>query len=65
MDDVLIEAILKIANDKNVIQRLEPHIAFPMKVEEWQVKRILEAVRLLKEEYGVFKRSQSHHQHNE
>jgi len=46
-----VESLVKIANLPSVIKRIEPNIAFPMKVEEWQVRRILEAQILFKEEY--------------
>jgi hypothetical protein len=51
IDDKILDGILKIANDPNLIKRLEPNIMQPFKVEKWQVVRIMEAVNLLQKEW--------------
>jgi hypothetical protein len=56
-DDCIIEAIVKIANHEKVIKELEPHVAFPMKVEAWQVKRILKAQELLQNEWDKLRKT--------
>ncbi len=49
-----IDALVKIANSVGVIKELESHIAFPMKVETWQVRRILRAQELLQNEWEIY-----------
>jgi hypothetical protein len=50
MTDNLVESITLIANHPSVIKHLESHVAFPMKIEEWMVKRVLLAITLFYEE---------------
>ncbi len=50
-DDAIIEAILKIANDKNFIKLVESHVAFPLVLDRWAVERTLGAIELLQEEW--------------
>jgi len=56
-DDCIIEAIVKIANHDKVIKDLESHVAFPMKIEAWQVRRILKAQELLQNEWNELQRT--------
>jgi len=50
MTDYLITKLTEIANHPNVIKTLESHVAFPLKVETWQTRRILYAVMLIWDE---------------
>ena len=51
IDDAVIEAIIKISNDKNLINRLEPNLSLHLKIQRWMVLRIMEAQRLLNEQW--------------
>jgi hypothetical protein len=48
-DDDKIEAIVELGNSPEVIKLCEPQICFPLTLQAWMVKRILEALKLLKE----------------
>ncbi|MFA5036702.1 MAG: hypothetical protein WC479_05950 [Candidatus Izemoplasmatales bacterium] len=50
-EQYLIEAITRIANSPELVKKLEGHVAFPMKVENWQTRRVLEATILLYDEW--------------
>ena len=45
-----IERITEIANRKEVIEFLEPNVLYHFDVDKWQVKRILYALDLFKQE---------------
>lgn len=45
-----IEGICRIANHKAIIDKLEPNVMSHINVENWMVKRILYAERLLEDE---------------
>jgi len=51
IDDCIIEAIVKIANDANFIKRVEPEVCFPFQVQSWMVKRVILAEGLLRDEH--------------
>lgn len=48
--DSLIEAILTIANDKQVVKILEPNVMQPLALERWMVTRTLQCLELIMEE---------------
>ena len=47
MEDFLIESLVKIGNQKKVIEMCEPNIMQPLQLSEWMVKRVLKAQELL------------------
>ena len=49
IEDLLIDAILTIANDKKMVKILEPQVMQPLQLERWMVVRVLTAWELLKE----------------
>lgn len=50
----LTETILKIGNDPNFIQMVEPKVAFPFQLQHWMVVRCLKALGMLEEEYDNY-----------
>ncbi len=51
INDALIEAITKIGNLPGLIKACEPNIMQPLILEEWMVRRSLQALALFQEEY--------------
>jgi hypothetical protein len=51
LDDSVIKSIKEISNRKEVIDKLESHVAFPLKVENWMVGRVLYSWLLFLDEY--------------
>ena len=49
--DTLIEGITQIANNKQVIEKLEPDVFSHQEIKEWMVKRVLYAFLLINEEF--------------
>lgn len=47
MDDVLIEAILKIGNHPQFMKMIEPQVMQPLQLQRWMVTRTLVALGLL------------------
>ena len=50
MIKTLIEGITQIANNKQVVEKLEPNIFSHGEIKEWMVKRVLYAFLLIEEE---------------
>jgi len=49
-EDLLIDAILSIANDPEVVKMLEPQVMQPLALERWMVTRTLQCLELILEE---------------
>ncbi len=49
-EDLLIEAILTIGNDKKSVAMLEPSVMQPLQLERWMVTRTLQCLELILEE---------------
>lgn len=48
--DLLIEAILTIANDKKMVAMLEPDVMQPLELERWMITRTLQCLELILQE---------------
>ena len=51
IDDLLVEALVKIGNHKKVKELCEPHVSRPLELDKWMVVRVLKALELFEEEY--------------
>ena len=49
-EDLLIDAILSIANDPEVVKMLEPQVMQPLALERWMVTRTLQCLALIEQE---------------
>lgn len=49
LDEAVIEAIKTIGNHPKCIKMTEPQVAFPLKLENWMIKRVMCAEQLFKE----------------
>ncbi len=54
MMDALIKGITQIANNKELIEKLEPNVFSHQEIKGWMVKRILMAYQLLENEWEMY-----------
>jgi len=52
IDNYITEAIVKISNRPELIDKIEPNVCFHFQIEKWMVKRIVNAIGLLNEEFN-------------
>ena len=50
MIESYLDAIIKIANSKALVDKLEPNLMWHQDIQKWQVKRVMYAFLLLEEE---------------
>lgn len=51
MNDDIVEALVKIANNKKFMKLCEPHVVEPLGLEPWMVKRVVYAIRIFEKVY--------------
>ena len=49
-EDLLIDAIVTIANDPKAVKVLEPNVMQPLRLERWMITRTLQCLELVLEE---------------